>query len=76
MILSVVDGLRAEDTIKVAATRVLVCPLPDGVEHLSLDLDTFIPNGWMMESSDDIIHNFVNRYARVLPCVQDTSRRQ
>lgn len=62
--------------IKFVTTRVLVCPLPDGIKHLSLNLDTLIPNGWVMKSSDDIIDNFVNRYARVLPCVQDTSRGQ
>lgn len=69
VILPIADRLRAQDVIKFMTTRVLVCPLSDGIEHLPLNLDTLVPNGWVMESSDDIIDNFVDRHARVLPCV-------
>lgn len=55
--------------IKFMTAWVLICPLPDGIKHLSLNLNTLVPNGWVMESSGDIIDDFVNRHARVLPCV-------
>jgi hypothetical protein len=69
VILSSADGLRAQDTVKFMSTWVLACPFSDGIKHLSLDLDTFIPNSWVMKSSYNIIDDFVNRHPGILPSI-------
>lgn len=46
---------------------VVVSPLSDGIEHLFLNLDMFIPNGRVVESPQNVIDDFIDGHAGVLP---------
>lgn len=51
------------------STWVLVRPLPYSIKHGFLNLDTFIPNSWVVKSPAHIIDDFADRHTRVLPSV-------
>ena len=46
-------------------------PLANGLEHLALDLDTLVTRGGMVQGAEDVIDDFVDRNAGVLPGVDD-----
>jgi hypothetical protein len=47
-------GGRGEDIVKVMTVRLLVYPFTDCVEHVSLDFEGFISQGWVVEDSEDV----------------------
>lgn len=49
MILSIPHGLGGEERVKLVAARMLIRPLPDGVEHVSLDSNVFVTEGGVVE---------------------------
>lgn len=51
-------------------TRVLVGPLPHSLEHVLLDLDVFVADGWVVKGAEDVIDDFIHWHACVLPGVQ------
>jgi hypothetical protein len=59
--------------IQLVATRMLVNPVLDGVEHVALDFDAIVSQGWMVEGSQDIVDDLVHGHARVLPGIEDAS---
>jgi hypothetical protein len=69
VIFSIPDGLGAQDMINLMPTRILVRPLSNSVEHVFLNFNMLIPKGWVMESPEDIITNFLNRHPWVFPSV-------
>lgn len=74
MVLASTDRFRAQNVVEIVTSRVFVCPLPNSVEHVPLDLDTFIPNSRVVESSKDVIDHLVDGNARVIPCIEDSAR--
>lgn len=52
------------------AAGVLVCPLPDGVEHVLLNLDALVADGWVVEGAEDVVDDFVDRDAGMFPGVE------
>lgn len=59
---------------KFVAAGVLVSPLLDSLEHVTLDLDMIVPSSRVVESTQDIVDDFVDRYASVFPSIEDTTR--
>lgn len=72
VVLSLLDGVGGKGTIQLMALRVLVCPLLHGLEHGPLDLDIFVAQGGVVEGSQNIVHDFINRDIGMLPCVENT----
>lgn len=70
VILPVLHGLAPEEVVELVAAGVLIRPLSDGVKHVLLDLDALVADGWVVEGSQDVIDNFVDRDAGVLPGVE------
>jgi hypothetical protein len=73
MVFASADGLRAQDAIDVVTSRVFVCPLPNSVKHIPLNLDTFIPNSWVVESPKNVIDHLVDGDARVIPSIENSA---
>lgn len=70
MVLSVLDGFRTQRAVQIVVTRVFVGPLPHGVEHVLLDLDVFIADGWVVKGAEDVVDDFIHWHGCVLPGVQ------
>ena len=64
----VLDRLGGENAVDLIPLRVLVCPRFDGLEHITLDINTVVSERWMVEGSKHIVDHFVNGHPRVLPC--------
>lgn len=73
VILTLLDRLGGEDGLELVALWVFVCPLLDCREHVSMELYVVVAKARMVEGSQDIISNFVDRDSRILPCVKDTA---
>lgn len=73
VVLALLDGLGREKVGKLVAFGVLFCPLPNSVKHVSVNLDTFVAGGRVMESADHIIDHFVYRNASVLPGIENAT---
>lgn len=73
MVLTILDTLGPEETIQVLAVVVLISPLTDGVEHIALDFNALLASCGVVECTEDVVADIVNRYTRVLPCIQDTT---
>lgn len=54
------------------AVSLFIRPSAHRVEHVSLDFNIFLANCRMMKYSKDVRHNFVDRDAWVLPCIDDS----
>lgn len=50
----------------------LVCPLADRLEHVLLNLDSVIAGCRVVESTKDVIDDFIDRYSGILPSVKNT----
>jgi hypothetical protein len=49
----------------------LVHPSPDSVEHVAMDLDALIPQSWVMENTNNIVHHLLNWNPWVFPGIQN-----
>jgi hypothetical protein len=59
--------------VEFVATRVLVGPLADGLEHVAMNLDAFIAQGRMMKGAEAVIHDFINGDVGVFPGEEDAA---
>lgn len=73
MVFAALDGLGPENVIQLVAAGVLVGPLADRTEHVAVDLDPLISNGWVVECANDIVDDLVYRDTRVFPGIQNTT---
>lgn len=55
------------------AVWLLIDPFADGVEHVAVQLTLLVADGWVVESAEDIVHDFVDGDSWVLPGVEDTT---
>jgi hypothetical protein len=67
------DGGAVEEAVDLAAVRLLVCPCLDSAEHRAVDLDGLVAECGVVEDAKDVVHHFLDWYARVLPRVEDSS---
>lgn len=63
VVLSVLNGFRAQRGVEVVAPRVLVGPLPHGVEHVLLNLDVLVADGWVVKGAEHVVDDFVYWHA-------------
>lgn len=59
--------------LKLVAVTRLLRPLADRVEHVTVNLNGLVAQGWMVERSEDIVRDFVDRNTGILPCIKDSS---
>lgn len=57
--------------VELVAAGVMVCPLLDGAEHVSVDLNVIVADGGVVECAKDVIENLIDGNARVLPSIKD-----
>ena len=67
------DRSRREIVHHAVAVRLLVEPFTDCGKHVAVQLEAFVTDGWVMKCPYNIVHYFVDRNTRVLPCVEDTT---
>ena len=70
----VLDRLRGQNVIQVAGIGLLFNPFTDSGKHIAVDFDTFISQPRMVEDTKNIGHYLVDRNARVLPRIENTSK--
>lgn len=71
VVLMVLDRVGGEKMSKLVAAGVLVGPLLDSLEHVTLDLDMIVPSSRVVESTEDVVNDFVDRNASVFPSIED-----
>lgn len=57
---------------KFVAARVLICPLLHGLEHIALNLNLIVACRRMMEGTEDVVNDLVDRDTSVFPCKENT----
>ena len=67
------DRCRAKNAVEISTVWLFVHPLSYGVEHVAMNLKVLVAQSWVMENAEDVIHYFIHRYTRILPCVDDTT---
>lgn len=55
------------------AAGVLVGPFADGIEHVLLNLDAVVADGWVVEGAQHVIDDLVDGDAGVFPSVEDAT---
>jgi hypothetical protein len=53
--------------VDLVATGVLIGPGFDRLEHITLNVNTIVAEGRVMESAEDVINNLIDRNTRVFP---------
>lgn len=74
VVLMVLDRVGGEKMSKLVAAGVFVGPLLDSLEHVTLNLDMIVPSSRVVESTEDVVNDFVDRNASVLPSIEDAAR--
>jgi hypothetical protein len=74
VVLSSSDGSRTENAIQIMGVWLLLDPFSNSIEHISMDFDTLVPQGWVVEYSKDIIHHLINQYSWMLPRIKNTTK--
>lgn len=67
------DALGGEEGVDLVAPRVVVGPLADSVEHVFLDLDVLVTNGWVVKRAEDVVDDFVDGNTGIFPGVEDAA---
>lgn len=73
VVLAGLDGRGAEDGGEFMMAGVALCPLLDGVEHVALDLNVVVSDGWVVECAEDVVDDFVNGDAGVFPSIENAT---
>jgi hypothetical protein len=74
VVLMILDRVGGEKVSKLVAAGVLVSPLLDSLEHVTLDLDMIIASSGVVERTEDVVNDLVNRDAGVFPSIEDATR--
>lgn len=59
--------------VQLVSARVLICPLPYCLEHLSLNVNFFVAEDWVVEGVQNIVHNLIHGHVGVLPRIKNTA---
>ena len=73
MVMAFFDGLRTKDAVQVVTFGILIRPVAYGVEHVAVNFNVLVPQSWMMESTQDVGHYFIDRDTGVFPGVENSS---
>jgi hypothetical protein len=68
---SSLDAVRAQDVVEVWTLSVAL-PLFDCKIHSVLDLNVGIAQCWMVKYSDNVVHDFLDGYTWMFPCMNDS----
>lgn len=71
VVFALLDGLRRQEVVDVVAARMLIDPVLDCAEHVPLNLNMVVTQGRVVEGTQHVVDNFVNRHAGVFPCVKN-----
>jgi hypothetical protein len=72
VVLVILDRVRGEKMGQFVAARVLICPLLHSLEHIALNLHMIIARRRVMEGTEDVINNLIDRDTSVFPCKENT----
>lgn len=67
MVLSSLDGFRRKHAVKFMTTWMLVGPQLDSFIHVSVNFNALVSQSRMVECTQHIVDNFVNRYIGIIP---------
>jgi hypothetical protein len=73
VVLVVLDGLGREELVELVAVRGLLRPLAHRLEHVALDLDVLVAGRRVVEGTENVVDDFVDGDAGVLPGVDDAA---
>ena len=73
MVVASFDGLRAKDAVQTLTFWILIDPVAHSVEHVTMYFNLFFPQSWVMESTEDVRHDFIDGNTGVLPSVENSS---
>lgn len=76
VVLPVLDGFRAQSVVEVVVPTILLSPLTHGLKHVLLDLNVLVANCWVVKGAENVIDDFINWHACVLPGVQHATGRE
>lgn len=74
VVLMILDRVGGEKMSKLVAAGVLVGPLLDSLEHVTLDLDMVVASSRVVERTEDVVDDFVDRDPSVFPSIEDATR--
>lgn len=74
VVVSSLDRCGRQDGIELVALGMLVGPFLDGLEHFPLKFNMVVAECRVVERLEDVIDNFIDRNARVFPCVENTTK--
>ena len=66
-------GFGGEDGVQAVSIRLLVDPGAYCGEHVAVDFEAFVAEGWVVEDAHYVGHYFLDWDAWVLPCVENAS---
>lgn len=67
------DRGGAEDVVERSAVGLIVDPFADCVEHVAMEFALLVTHGGVVESAEDVFHDFVDGDSWVLPSVENTA---
>lgn len=67
------DGLGGQEVVELVRQRRLLRPPAHRLEHFPLDLDIVVADGRVVERPQDVIDDFIDGDAGVLPSEEDTT---
>lgn len=73
VVLACLDRLGGEKGVKLVPPGILVGPLPDGGEHVLLDLDVIIADRGVVEGTENVVDDFVDGNASMFPGIKDAT---
>lgn len=73
VVLPILDRFGAEDMVKVVTSWILINPFTDRVKHIPLNFDSLVTEGWVVESTKNIVNDFFDRNSRVFPSIENSA---
>ena len=73
MIATSLNRCGAQNSIKTIAIWLFVDPLPNSIEHVSMNFKVLITKSGMMEYTHYVIHNLVDRYSGIFPSIENAT---
>lgn len=73
VVLAVLHRLGRQDALKLVAAGVLLSPLADRLEHVTLNLNALVANGGVVERTKDVVYDLVDGDVGVVPSKQNSA---
>lgn len=73
VVLAGLNRLGREKAVDLVTPVVFIGPLPDGFEHVLLDLNSLVADGRVMEGAEHVIDDLIDRDAGVFPGIEDAA---